>query len=395
MPTPSDLANLARCAHRVYLDATGDPAAKLPTSAFLELLWEGGLFHEERIVAGLGVVNAKVSDDPTERIAETHRLMATGERRIYHGYFEKDDLRGEPDLLERVERPSTLGAWAYLPIDIKNAQVWERKKIPTPKEKYLLQLSAYAELLESVQGWRPDAGKIIDADGIENALDLAGYWPRYLERRAELARVREGSEPTMPGWTGECVNCQWQEVCLRCLEAADDVTLVAGVGESYRARLVTIGVRTAADLAAADPATLQTVRGIGESDAQAWTRQARAQKRGTPEILDPWTPPDVDFEVSYDIEDFTPDPFLYLHGLLVRERGTRRFGTEGFTEADWGQFDPLCARLPADTEEILWQRFLARVAAFEARGTTACTSTPTTRRPTSRSSPRSAGAAWS
>lgn len=368
MPTPSDLANLARCTHRVFLDHTGDPAAKLPTSAFLELLWEGGLLHEEKIVASLGVVDAKVSDDPTARIAETVRLMQAGTPRIYHGYFEAGDLRGEPDLLERVERPSALGAWAYLPIDIKNAQVWERKKIPTPKEKYLLQLSAYAELLEAVQGWRPDTGKIIDADGAENVLDLAAYGPTYLERRAELARIRDGSETTTPGWKGECGNCQWQEVCFRALEAADDVTLVAGLGESYRAKLVTIGVRTAADLAAADPATLQTVKGIGASYAEAWTRQARAQKRGTPEILDTWTPPDVDFEVSYDIEDFTPEPFLYLHGFLVRERGGRRFGSEGFTEADWGQFDPLCASLPADTEEALWQRFLARVAAFEARG---------------------------
>lgn len=368
MPTPSDLANLTRCAHRVYLDAAGNPAEKFPASAFLELLWEGGLLHEERIVAGLGVIDAKVSDDPAERIAETRRLMAAGEPRIYHGYFEKDDLRGEPDLLERVERPSHLGAWAYLPIDIKNAQVWERKKIPTPKEKYLLQLSAYAELLEDAQGWRPDTGKIIDVEGKENALELTSYWPTYLERRAELARIRSGSEPTVPGWKSECGGCQWQAVCVCALEAVDDVTLVAGVGESYREKLVTIGVRTASDLAAAEPATLQTVKGIGEGYARSWTRQARAQKRGTPEILDAWTPPDADFEVSYDIEDFTPDPFLYLHGILVRERGARRFGAPGFTDADWGQFDPLCATLPDETEEALWRRFLARVAEFEARG---------------------------
>ncbi|HQP42819.1 MAG TPA: hypothetical protein PLV66_04045, partial [Thermoanaerobaculales bacterium] len=41
-PTRTDLANLARCACRVYLDAAGDPAEKLYASAFLELLWESG-----------------------------------------------------------------------------------------------------------------------------------------------------------------------------------------------------------------------------------------------------------------------------------------------------------------------------------------------------------------
>lgn len=368
MPTPTDLANLARCAHSVYLDAAGDPADKLPASAFLELLWEGGLVHEERIVAALGAVDAKVSEDRDERIAETKRLMALGERLIYHAFFQKGDLRGEPDLLERVERPSSLGAFAYVPIDIKNATVFEKRKVPTPKEKYLLQLSAYAELLEDAQGWRPDTGKIIDAEGRENVLALEPYWPTYLECRACLTRIRAGVDVTVPGWKGECGNCQWQAVCLRTLEATDDVTLVAGVGESYRAKLATIGVRTAADLAAAEPATLQQVDGVGEVFSAAWVRQARAQKRGSPEVLEPWTPADVSFEVSYDIEDFTPDPFLYLHGLLVRERGARRFGEDGFTERDWGRFEPLCASLPGDTEEALWQRFLAKVAEFEAHG---------------------------
>lgn len=368
MPTPTDLANLDRCAHRVYLDAAGDPAEKLPASAFLELLWESGLLHEDRIVAALGAVDAKISDDKAERIAETRRLMAAGTPLIYHAFFQKGDLRGEPDLLERVEHPSAFGKFAYIPSDIKNSTVWEKRKEPTPKEKFLLQLSAYAELLEDAQGWWPDTGKIIDSSGTPNVLDLASYRATYEENRRRLDRIRAGEEPTVPGWKGECGACQWQAVCVRALEKADDVTLVAGVGESYRGKLATIGVRTATDLAAAEPATLQQVKGIGASYATAWVRQAKAQKRGTPEIMDHWSPPDVAFEVSYDIEDFTPDPFLYLHGLLVRERGARKFGEPGFTEADWGTFEPLCATLPADTEETLWRRFLAKVEAYEARG---------------------------
>lgn len=368
MPTPTDVANLARCAHRVYLDVAGDPAEKLPASAFLELLWESGLLHEDRIIATLGAVDAKVSDDKAARIAETRRLMAAGTPLIYHGFFEVGDLRGEPDLLVKVDRPSALGDFAYIPVDIKASSVWEKRATPTPKEKFLLQLSAYAELLEDAQGWRPDTGKIIDADGQPNVLDLAAYWPTYLEQRAYLTRIRSGDEVTIPGWKGECGNCQWQAVCVRALEATDDVTLVAGVGESYRAKLAIVGVRTAADLAAAEPAVLEQVKGIGQSRSTAWVRQAQAQKRGTHEVLETWTPPAASFEVSYDIEDFTPDPFVYLHGLLVRDAGARRFGDATFSDLDWGTFEPLCATLPSETEQILWRRFLERVAAFERRG---------------------------
>ena len=368
MPTPTDLANLDRCAHRVYLDVAGDPAKKLPASAFLELLWESGLLHEDRIIAALGAVDAKVSDDKAVRIAETLRLMAEGTPLIYHGYFQKGDLRGEPDLLEKVDHPSNLGAFAYIPTDIKASSVYGKGKNPQPKEKFLLQLSAYAELLEDAQGWWPDTGKIIDSQGTPNVLNLGSYRPTYEENRLRLARIRNGEERTSPGWKGECDNCQWQAVCIRALEEMDDVTLVGGVGESYRAKLATIGVRTASDLANADPAALRQLKGIGASFSTAWVRQAKAQKRGTPEILDLWAPPDVAFEISYDIEDFTPGPFLYLHGLLIREKGARKFGDEGFTEADWGRFEPLCATLPDDTEEALWRRFLVMVAEFEKRG---------------------------
>ena len=355
----------------MYLDVAGDPKEKLPASAFLELLWESGLLYEDKIIASLGAVDAKVSEDKSVRIAETKRLMAAGTPLIYHAYMEAGDLRGEPDLLEKVEKvehPSKLGAFAYIPTDIKASSVYDKKRHPEPKEKFLLQLSAYAELLEHVQGWWPDTGKIIDAEGTANVLDLAGYRDRYREQRARLTRIRSNEETTVPGWKGECGNCQWQNVCVRALEEADDVTLVGGVGESFRAKLATIGVTTATKLAEADPAALQQVRGIGASHSMAWVRQAKAQKRGTPEILEPWAPPDVSFEISYDIENFTPDPFLYLHGLLLREKGARKHGEDGFTEADWGQFTAVCANLPDETEEMLWHRFLTTVAGFEARG---------------------------
>jgi predicted RecB family nuclease len=41
----------------------------------------------------------------------------------------------------------------------------------------------------------------------------------------------------------------------------------------------------------------------------------------------------------------------------------------GHPDSAWGAFGSVCATLPADTEEMVWQRFLARVAAFEQRGT--------------------------
>ena len=52
--TAQDLYNYTKCAHRVYLDAHGDPASRARASAFVRLLWEMGLQTEREYVRALG-----------------------------------------------------------------------------------------------------------------------------------------------------------------------------------------------------------------------------------------------------------------------------------------------------------------------------------------------------
>lgn len=366
--TPSDLVSLSRCAHRVRLDRVGDPAERIPAGAFLQLLWEGGREHEADVIDSLGVQTVPFNPDPDIRIEATKALMAEGPQLIYHGLLRSGALVGEPDILQRIDQPSDLGAFAYLPVEIKNAVAFEDDDPDKPKEPDLLQLCAYAELLEAAQGWRPTIGRIIDGNGEWHDLNIGRFRPIYELERARLVGILRGKEKTRPGWKAACQICVWQEHCWKVLTARDDVTTLAGIGEGHRERLWAAGVFTAAQLAAASPESLVKTKGIKEARAIAWTRQARAQKSGNPEILARWTPPRVDFEVSYDIEDFTPDPFVYLHGLLVRPSSAARFGSAGFSEQELGSFEPVCAELPQDDEVAVWRRFLEKVEDIDARG---------------------------
>lgn len=366
--TATTLYSLVICPHRVFLDAHGDPTEKVPASAFLEMLWQSGRDHEDRVIATLDIVDAKTTDDVDRRIEDTLRLMREGHAWIYHGLFRVGDLVGEPDLLERVETPSTLGDHSYIPVDVKAGRAFEDRKVPTPKEQYQIQLSAYAEMLEAAQGVRPSIGRIIDRSGEPQTIDLAAYRSTYEERRAQLRRIVAKEETTGPGWnSAACPQCLWQEHCWKDLQARDDLTTVAGIGAGRRDGLWQIGVRTASELAKTSPEQLQQAKGVGATFAVAWPRQARAQKSGVPEFLAPWTPPVVDFEVSYDIEDYTPDDYVYLHGLLVREPTAKRYGSEGFTDADFGAFDPVCMTA-GETEEDAWRAFLTCIEAYERRG---------------------------
>ena len=57
--TAQDLYNYTKCAHRVYLDAHGDPASRARASAFVRLLWEMGLQTEREYVRALGLVGPR------------------------------------------------------------------------------------------------------------------------------------------------------------------------------------------------------------------------------------------------------------------------------------------------------------------------------------------------
>ena len=51
--TAQDLFDYDKCPHRVYLNRFGDESEKLPQAAFLSLLFERALSHEEDVVGDL------------------------------------------------------------------------------------------------------------------------------------------------------------------------------------------------------------------------------------------------------------------------------------------------------------------------------------------------------
>ncbi len=136
------------------MDSVGDADPTAPANAFLQLLWEGGRAHEGDVISGLQVERVSRAMHPGERQSETRSLMKQGVPLIYHGYLEHGGLAGEPDLLERVEIPSALGSFSYIPVDIKSGAAFVGKG-DTPKGQYLMQLCAYAELLEAAPGPSP------------------------------------------------------------------------------------------------------------------------------------------------------------------------------------------------------------------------------------------------
>ncbi len=363
MLSATQLADLTRCNHRVFLDANGDATERLPASPERQRVWQEGREHEARIVEGLAITRI-AGATYEERIAGTVALMRTGADLIYHALLASGDLVGEPDLLKRVDHTTVLGNFGYVPVDVKNGRATKSTESGTTKPAYAVQLGAYAELLEGVQGWRPSEGFIVDQHGVWQPVDLAGAATLYQDVRSRFEAVRDGREETIPGWNNECPECAWKEHCLRVMTERDDLTLMPGIGIPKREKLFAIGIRTRADLASAAPENLAAVKGLGKQ-ALLWPLRARAMRTGEPVLREPWMAPDVEYEFSYDVEN-TPG-FVYLHGLLLRKTGGQHFGEPTFADADFGTFDPVCAVHP-ETEEEVWRTFLDKLDDWTSRG---------------------------
>lgn len=348
-PEPIPVAlipKLVRCAHRVRLDeervSCGSKAAPL-----LDLLWADCLEREREVVSRLVASTVLSTLTVEQRCEQTLELMKRGSPWIAAPELSSAEWHGAPSLLERVEGCSALGEFHYVPVIARAANVTD--EAGQVKLAYAAELCAHADALASAQGRRPSVGRIFDREDQTKTVDLQQFRGLTTIFRERLLRITHGREATRPGRKQACESCRWQRDCFADLESRDDLSLVAGIGEGGRDLLEAGGITTRAHLAEAGVDGLLSIEGVGSRRAEAWARQARAQVRGQPEVVNAWTAPAAALSIVYDVEDDPLRPFVYLHGFLVR-RGA----------SDPATYVSICAASSASEEDV-WTQLLTTV----------------------------------
>ncbi|NDD70237.1 MAG: DNA helicase, partial [Synechococcaceae bacterium WB9_4xC_028] len=106
-------------------------------------LFADGLRHEQVLLTKLEKEGHRIARLPGKQsdadYAATQAAMADGFDFIHQASMCHGGMRGSADLLRRIEQPSALGDWSYIPIECKLAS--------KPKTTFLVQASAYCELL--------------------------------------------------------------------------------------------------------------------------------------------------------------------------------------------------------------------------------------------------------
>lgn len=367
----SDLVNFLECEHLISLDLANlkSPLPKTEDSEEAKLLKAKGLAHEARYLDQLKSRHTTIADLSAvagglqEKEQATLEAMRAGAEVIYQATLRDGSFLGYADFLQRVPRPSRLGAYSYEALDTKLAR--------STKAKFIVQLGLYSALVAKIQGLDPAMMQVVLGD-----LTLDGYryadYARYLNAlvRRFLDRV-EGRDAvsTYPQPCERCETCRWRELCEARRLADDHLCQVANITRLQTDKLQAAGIATLAALAnaAEDAKVAKMVPEIFARLRQQAALQFKARETGENQLeLLPRDPqglrgfarlprPDAG-DVFFDMEG---DPLEaggleYLFGLYFFAGGT-------------AQFKPVWAHTRADERrafEAVMDFLTARLQAF-------------------------------
>ncbi|MFI5048153.1 MAG: TM0106 family RecB-like putative nuclease, partial [Acidimicrobiia bacterium] len=194
---------------------------------------------------------------------------------IYQATFFDGRWRGHADFLLRVDTPSpALGPWSYEVADTKLAR--------RVKAAALLQMCAYSEQVERLQGLAPARMHVITGDGEQHPFTVTDYsaYYRTLKARFEELVLGPGTPNIYPDPVDHCGICRWADGCKDRRRADDHLSLVSGMRRDQTRKLSVAGIPTRRDLAVMPGDADAGVAGIGEATLERLRHQAELQVKG-------------------------------------------------------------------------------------------------------------------
>lgn len=330
-----------------------------PITEETELVRRKGRDHEAAYLASLieeGHSPFDPSDEP-DRFAATREAMRRGEPMIWQAALARDPFIGYADLILRVEGESDLGDYHYRPLDVKLGH--------SAKPKYILQLCAYIDMLEAVQGRRPETFDIVLGNHEVVTLRTVDHIHYYLEQRRAFLEFHDGFDADrrpVPGMGED--HRPWETEAADYLEEIDHLSRVAGIRQSQIGRLEAAGITTMEQLA---ESTAERIPRLDRTVFDRLRRQARLQRdsagRNRPlyEVIvsDPagpprglaLLPPPSPNDVFFDMEGYpmVEGGLEYLFGLSHHEGDDLVF-------RDWWAHTP-------EEEKVAFEGFIDHVYA--------------------------------
>ncbi len=258
----------------------------------------------------------------------TIAAMKMGRTYIYQTALKNGNFLGYADFLVRVEIPSKLGSWSYVPLECKLAR--------SPKAEFLLQTCTYCDLIENIQGIRPAEFRLLLGNGEIISLPTEQYFYYYRQVRQSFLEFMADFDSTQMPLPTTGNHGEWQEYADRLLLDRDHLSQVANITRQQARKLEEAGIPTFTQLAAADP--LKSIPNFNPAvffrlATQAQLQQAtRQQGQVQYQVIQLLTesarglaalPPANSLDVYFDMEGYplTAGGLEYLFGAISVEDG--------------------------------------------------------------------------
>ncbi len=231
--TASKLQDYLVCPHRVWRDEFGPLEEKeKKVNPFVELLWYQGVRREREVIKNISsdkYLDLDTDESLEKRFEKTLQAMKEGAPLIYQGVLHFENMIGIPDLLQRTAEGD------YIPIDIKSARGYKQGSNDTQKlkERYVVQLCMYVELLQKLKLANQNHGYIYDIDDqliFYNSDQPIGkrnrkIWQEfYSETKQTVWKLMNGQKSNRPALMGDCALCPWSRSCKRWCKETNDLT---------------------------------------------------------------------------------------------------------------------------------------------------------------------------
>ncbi len=362
--TGSKLYDYIQCPHKVWRDVYGPQEEKIvEKNPFVELLWEKGMAHEEKVVARVGEYLDLREGKLQERFMETIGAMKKGVPLIYQGVLVYGNLKGIPDLLKRMPDGS------YAPIEIKSGMGFEgvdedEGEDGKPKKTYAVQLCLYIELLNILGFSKSKRGFVIDSSAreMEYLLDSPigkrnkqTFWEFYENVKEQVENLINNQVQNKPAMAGSCKLCPWYKSCKNWCKENKDLTNIFYLGRAkrdminedlYISKVEEITQLDVAELLEKKKKDKNFLKGVAKKTLDKIIARANILENGNGAVLyRKLDLPKVNYELFFDIEDDPTQEFVYLHGVYERNGQTERF------------LDFTARENSLEAEENAWQRF--------------------------------------
>ena len=274
----------------------------------------------------------------------TAATLRAGSSFVINATLEDDQLSLSFDGLKRVDGPSKLGDFHYVPMLFH-----ESRKVC--KEQRLL-LDLYGLLLSRLQGQMPSSGIIWHGKECRTTkVRLNGDLRKTERLLRELKEMVNAESPLKLILNDHCQVCEFRQRCHDQAVKEDNISLLRGMGEKEIKRYARKGIFTVIQLAHTFRPRRRGKRTPPKSNRRYHALHALAlrDKRvyvfGTPQL------PDAPVHVYLDIEGNPEEGFDYLVGMIVVE------GDKEQRFSFWAD--------SRDDEDRIFEQFLATVTQYQ------------------------------